>query len=157
MKKYTSAIYRVTCVKEGEFPEVYNTVNSPGDINRIAREVLKINESPVEEVHIIAINNKNKLIGSLMASKGSIYSSMIDQRHIFQFLCAVNAASFIVIHNHPSGDTTPSKQDIEITKTLVACGKMMGIHMLDHVIIGDDYASMAQKYPEIFDGGDKPC
>ena len=80
-----------------------------------------------------------------MITLGTLNQSLIHPREIFAPAIELRAASVILIHSHPSGDSKPSKQDIEITKRLCDVGEIMGIKILDHVIIGDDYFSFVDQ------------
>lgn len=78
------------------------------------------------------------------ASHGTVNASFVNPREIFIRLLLVGASAFVVSHNHPSGDYTPSKEDIHITRRLKECADMMGITLLDHIIIGDGYSSLKE-------------
>jgi DNA repair protein RadC len=84
------------------------------------------------------LNTKNGIIKQEVVSVGSLNANVVHPREVFRTACMVSASSIIVAHNHPSGDPTPSREDIEITKKLAEAGKMIGIELLDHVIIGQD-------------------
>ncbi len=84
------------------------------------------------------LNTKNGIIRQEVISVGSLNANIVHPRELFRTACMVSASSIIVAHNHPSGDPTPSREDMEITKKLAEAGKMMGIELLDHVIIGYD-------------------
>jgi DNA repair protein RadC len=84
------------------------------------------------------LNTKNGVMKQEVISIGSLSANVVHPREIFKTACMVSAAFIIVAHNHPSGDPTPSREDIEITKKLYEAGKMMGIELLDHVILGYD-------------------
>ncbi len=84
------------------------------------------------------LNTKNGILKQEVISIGSLNANIVHPREIFKTACMVSASSIIVAHNHPSGDPSPSREDIEITKKLVESGKMIGIEILDHVIIGFD-------------------
>lgn len=84
------------------------------------------------------LNTKNCIMRQEVISIGSLNANIVHPREVFRTACMVSASSIIVAHNHPSGDPTPSREDIEITKKLAEAGKMMGIELLDHVIIGHD-------------------
>ncbi len=84
------------------------------------------------------LNTKNGIMRQEVISVGSLNANIVHPREVFRTACMVSASSIIVAHNHPSGDPTPSREDIEITKKLAEAGKMMGIELLDHVIIGHD-------------------
>ena len=92
-----------------------------------------------EEFHVVAVDNKNKVIDDYMVSHGSLISSIVHPREVFKFALLCNAASIICVHNHPSGDPKPSQKDLEVTKRLRDVGEMIGINVLDHIIIGDGY------------------
>ena len=78
--------------------------------------------------------------------KGSLNSSLVHPREVFKEALKNSAASIIVCHNHPSGDPTPSKEDINVTKRIKECGNIMGIELLDHIIIGDNkYISLKER------------
>jgi DNA repair protein RadC len=84
------------------------------------------------------LNTKNGIIRQEVISIGSLNANIVHPREVFRTACMVSASSIIVAHNHPSGDPTPSREDIELTKKLAEAGKIMGIDVLDHVIIGQD-------------------
>jgi len=84
------------------------------------------------------LNTKNGVLKQEIISIGSLNANIVHPREIFKTACMISASSIIVAHNHPSGDPSPSREDIEITKKLSEAGKMMGIELLDHVIIGFD-------------------
>ena len=84
------------------------------------------------------LNTKNGVLKQEVISIGSLNANIVHPREIFKTACMISASSIIVAHNHPSGDTSRSREDIEITKKLSEAGKMMGIELLDHVIIGYD-------------------
>ena len=89
-----------------------------------------------EKLKALFLDSRKKLIKTETISIGSLNESIIHPREIFRSALKENAAAIIIVHNHPSGDPTPSKDDIKITKQLIKCGKMIGIPILDHIIIG---------------------
>lgn len=84
------------------------------------------------------LNTKNGILRQEVISIGSLNANIVHPREVFRTACLVSASSIIVAHNHPSGDPTPSSEDIELTKKLVESGKIIGITVIDHVIIGHD-------------------
>jgi DNA repair protein RadC len=84
------------------------------------------------------LNTKNGIIKQEVVSVGSLNANVVHPREVFRTACMVSASSIIVAHNHPSGDPAPSREDIEITKKLAEAGKMIGIELLDHIILGQD-------------------
>ncbi len=90
-----------------------------------------------EQFVVILLNNKNKVIGTEVVSEGSLSSSIVHPREVFAPAILHHAAAIMVAHNHPSGDPKPSTEDEEVTRQLLRSGKVLGIPMIDHVIIGD--------------------
>jgi DNA repair protein RadC len=98
-----------------------------------------------EYVYCFCLDAKGKVIGYFEASHGSISSSMVPVREIIQKCLLAGAVSFILAHNHPSGDPVPSAEDLAVTKRLVNAGEIIGIPISDHVIIGESrYCSMRE-------------
>ena len=85
---------------------------------------------------MICMNTKLELISVFELSHGNVNSSIFSVREMFQKALLANAVSIIVMHNHPSGDPTPSKEDITVTERMVEAGKLIGINVLDHIIVG---------------------
>lgn len=99
-----------------------------------------------EVLKVILLNTKNCVIGIKDASVGSLNSSIVHPREIFRDAIRKSAASIILVHNHPSGDPTPSGDDINSTKRIMESGKIIGIELLDHLIIGEGkYISLREK------------
>ncbi len=84
------------------------------------------------------LNTKNGILKQEVISIGGLNANIVHPREIFKTACMISASSIIVAHNHPSGDPSPSREDIEITKKLSEAGKILDIKLLDHVIIGHD-------------------
>ncbi|MGP7816828.1 RadC family protein [Niallia sp. 01092] len=92
------------------------------------------------------LNTKNQVMHKQTVFIGSLNASIVHPREVFKEAFRRSAASIICLHNHPSGDPTPSREDIEVTKRLVECGKIIGIDLLDHVIIGENkFVSLKEK------------
>ena len=102
---------------------------------------IRLGTARQEEFHVLILDNKHRVIHEKMITLGTLNQSLIHPREIFAPAIELRAASIILVHSHPSGDVRPSNQDIEITKRLSEVGKLVGISVLDHVIIGDDYFS----------------
>lgn len=114
-----------------ESPQRLNTPQAVADLVKgrlahLSREVFMV----------LQLNVKNAVISEEIVSKGTINSSIVHPREVFQNAIKNGAAAIIVTHNHPSGDPSPSDEDIQVTKRLVETGKIIGIPVLDHVIIG---------------------
>lgn len=92
------------------------------------------------------LNTKNRVFKETVISDGTLSSSLVHPREVFRYAIKEAAASVLFIHNHPSGDPSPSRDDIDITKRLVSTGKIVGINVLDHIIISDgNYQSLMEK------------
>lgn len=116
-------------------------INSPDDVNKILQSYL--NGVDREHFVVILLNRKNGIIGINTVSVGDLSSSIVHPREVFKPAIVAGAASIIVAHNHPSGDPTPSSDDINVTKRLKEAGDILGIGVLDHIIIGDgSYVSL---------------
>lgn len=94
---------------------------------------------------MICMNTKNKVIGVFELSHGTVNASLVSPREAFQKALLANAVSVIFMHNHPSGDPKPSREDVEVTKRLSEAGKILGVEVLDHIIVGDSYSSLKEK------------
>jgi len=117
--------------------EAVYTLNDVSELNIRAEEVFVI----------ITLDNANRLTGLFEVSVGSLNSSIVNPREVFKRAILNNAKSIVMAHNHPSGVLEPSKEDIDITKKLVAVGELLGIEVFDHIIVGkdDDYISFRRK------------
>jgi DNA repair protein RadC len=90
-----------------------------------------------EHFWALALNTKNRLLRLVEVSVGSLNASIVHPRELFKEAVRVSAASLVVVHNHPSGDPTPSGADLQLTRRLVRAGDVLGIELVDHVVIGD--------------------
>jgi len=119
-------------------------VKSPEDVVKTARILLKGKKK--EHFLVICLDTRNHLIKTSTVSIGSLDCSIVHPREVFKDAISSSAASVIFIHNHPSGDPTPSEDDIKMTKRLIEAGEIIGIEVLDHIIICDsEHLSMKAK------------
>jgi DNA repair protein RadC len=120
------------------------TVKSPEDVIKAARNLLKGKKK--EHFLVLCLDTRNHLIKTSTVSIGSLDCSIVHPREVFKDAISSSAASVIFIHNHPSGDPTPSEDDIKMTKRLIEAGEIIGIEVLDHIIICDsEHLSMKAK------------
>lgn len=130
--------YQTQIVKEStKLYDVDNVMRSPNSIADVAQKILKLHEKSQEHFVMLALNTKNVLVGIHDIHVGSLNSSIVHPRDVFQRAILNNAASIILLHNHPSGNPEPSTEDIEVTKRLVDAGDLLGISILDHIIVGE--------------------
>ena len=85
---------------------------------------------------MISLDSKNGLINRVMVSLGLVDSSLVHPREVFRTAIGDSASAIALAHNHPSGDTTPSAEDLRITRQLIEAGKIVGINVIDHVVLG---------------------
>jgi DNA repair protein RadC len=109
-------------------------------------KIFELSSRPQETLAMISVDNKNQIIGAAEISVGGIASTIADPRNIFQYALLQNAAAIILAHNHPSGDLTPSEDDIRLTAGVEGAGDFLRIELLDHIVVGDDnYLSMKEE------------
>lgn len=119
----------------GAEPLVRYSITSPED--GVALLMPRLRYESKEHFLVVLLNSKNKVLDIEQISEGSLNSSVVHPREVFTPAVLHHAAAILTAHNHPSGDPTPSKEDKDLTSTLVQAGKYMGIPVLDHIIIGD--------------------
>ncbi len=125
-------------------PLIRPVVNSPEDIVHLVMEEMRNLDR--EHFRVVTLTTKNHILGISSISVGSLNSSLVHPRECFKEAIRRNANAIILLHNHPSGDPTPSREDIEVTKRLVEGGHLLGIEVLDHIIIGDKrYISLKER------------
>src|SRR5262245_31502639 len=138
-------IYRVSLVREGRLPCYEDRIRSAAMASTILHRYL----ANVDREHfvILLLDRKNQVIGINTVSMGSLTASIVHPRECFKPAILSNAASLICGHNHPSGDCQPSREDRALTTRLVEAGKLLGIAVIDHIIIGGEgrYFSFADE------------
>jgi DNA repair protein RadC len=99
-----------------------------------------------EKILLIMLDSKSKILKDMIISSGTVNSSLLSPREIFLHALKYEAVNIIILHNHPSGDPTPSREDIQTTKRLKEVGNLIGIKLMDHIIIGDNkYISLGEQ------------
>ena len=117
---------------------VEGRVCTPADAARVASAMLA--DETVERVIALHLDTKRSLIGVHTVSQGTLDAALVHPREVFKVALLANAASVILAHNHPSGDPTPSEEDLRLTTRLVAGGALLGVEVIDHLVIGQDGA-----------------
>lgn len=139
-----SAILLATKLLDAQKSEKSYIIRSPEDSADFLMKDLRYKK----QEHLVALflDTKNKVIHKKTVFIGSLNSSIVHPREIFKNAMKYSSASIIIAHNHPSGDPMPSKEDIQVTKRLVEVGRIVGIELLDHIIIGDgNFVSLKEK------------
>ena len=137
-------IVSIKMIKESSFLYQTRTISSPKDAYEMIKEQL---EGLDREQFIIAcLNTKNEPTNISVVAVGTLNKAIVHPREVFKTAILSNAASIMAFHNHPSGETTPSQQDIQLTNRLYEAGELLGIKLLDHLIIGDGtFTSLKEK------------
>ncbi len=119
-------------------------IRTPDDVAK--RYIPKLRELKQEVFMVLCLSSSNKITQERTITKGLLNSSLTHPREVFREAILENAASIILLHNHPSGNVEPSREDIQITKQIVEAGKVIGISVHDHIIIaGDGFTSMVER------------
>lgn len=120
-------------VNEKSIKYEFDKITSPKNVFEIMQKI-GATEKAQENVYIICLDTKNNINCIANVSIGTLENAVIDKKVIFQYLYLTNSSKLILTHNHPSGDTTPSKQDIYITQQINEACKMLDFQLLDHII-----------------------
>lgn len=140
---------KMTMIKEKEFPYSTEEIDRLEKVASFAKTILS--GADREYLLVISMNPVNIPTAVEIVSVGTVNTALAEPREIFKHAILANASGIIMVHNHTSGRCVPSKEDIRITKRIEKAGKLLGIPLLDHVIIGDDYVSFLEE------GILKPC
>lgn len=130
---------KIACIKEiiyrinMEKSKALTQISSPNDVLTYFKDMEDLRQ---EEIRLIMLNTKNKIIAHKIISKGTVNASIVTPREIFFPAIKMMASSIILAHNHPSADVTPSSEDKNITEIVARSGKLINIKLLDHIIIG---------------------
>ena len=128
------------------YPGMDRFMNSPEKIVSFAHNYLRMHENAEEYLYMLCLNTKLQMTSVFELSHGNVNSSIFSVREILQKALLANAVSIILMHNHPSGDSTPSREDINVTIRLADAGRIVGVDVLDHIIIGrPGYTSLKEK------------
>jgi DNA repair protein RadC len=119
--------------REGPFERT--RIQGPRDVYERCAPALR--DLPQEEFHLLLLNTQHAIVRELIITRGTLDTSVVHPREVFRAAIAESAAALILVHNHPSGDPVPSPEDREVTRQLAAAGRLIGIPVLDHIVIGD--------------------
>jgi DNA repair protein RadC len=119
-------------------------ITSPSDVAEIFIPLLR--DKVKEEFYVVCLNSANKITRIELISVGNLNASVVHPREVFKVAVENNSANIILLHNHPSGNSEPSNEDISLTRKMVEAGKVMDIQVFDHIIIaGNKFASLVEK------------
>lgn len=135
--RFKSASNRIPeLVKEREFQYQTGNLSTPDDVVDLVNSIFNLGTSPEEHLVVIGCRTNGSVCGIFDTSHGSANGSIVDPKAIFTRLLLAGATGFFLVHNHPSGDPTPSREDYAVTKRLAECADLMNIRFLDHIVIG---------------------
>ncbi|MBU7048026.1 MAG: DNA repair protein RadC [Theionarchaea archaeon] len=138
------AVFELTKRIAAYCEEDHPKITSKDDVTKILAPHMMF--LPQEEFRVMLLDAKQKLIRVETVSLGSLDKALVEPRDVFRPAITFNAASLVIVHNHPSGDTQPSEQDVLLTRELCMCGIILGIEVLDHIIIGlRDHVSFRER------------
>ncbi len=119
-------------------------IGSPEDVHRHFHAHLR--DAAAEQFHTVLLDSRHRVIRSVLTSQGTLTASLVHPREVFRPALREAAAALVLVHNHPSGDPSPSPEDREITRRLARAGALLGIPVLDHVIVADrGFASLREE------------
>lgn len=148
-------ICKLRMVKE-EVPEyegLKTKVSCAGDVVKLAKDVLHLHEEPEEVFYVLGLNTRHEITDIWEVSRGSLRETVVHPREVYKRLLLGNCQACLFLHNHPSGDENPSTEDTKLTIRLRDAGKVLGVAVLDHMIVGDNEGySYAARQPNIIDG-----
>ena len=141
---YNVPIIRLTVVRDPGFCTKTQRILAPSDAASVLQQYLA--GADREHLVVLLLDNKNKVVGIHTAGIGTLNAVMYHPREIFKAAIMMNSAGIIIGHNHPSGDCTPSREDIIMTERMIEAGKILGIPVLDSIIASDDtYCSIREE------------
>jgi DNA repair protein RadC len=125
-------------------------VGTPLAVARVVETLFDTPADPRENLFALYLDSRNRLIGAERVARGSMNACGVSPREVFSSALVAGAASVVVVHNHPSGDVTPSVDDLQFTTRLAAAGRLLGVELVDHVIVAGlgaplRYVSLAER------------
>jgi DNA repair protein RadC len=142
MDSYRIPKYKISLVRDGSICAERPTVSSAAGVYKAVRSYFADHDR--EEMIVVLLDAKHRINGINSVSIGSLTLSIVHPREIFKAAILANSSAIIAVHNHPSGDPTPSGEDLALTKRLKNAGEILGIPLLDHLVIGfNSYNSFA--------------
>jgi len=142
--------YELVCEKSANY-HIASRISEPGNIADILVNSIGVDKYMQEHFSIFVLDTKLNVVGYHEISRGTLNSSPVHPRDVFQAAIATpKCAAIIVTHNHPSGDPTPSRDDIELTKRLINGGEILGVPVMDHIITGDNNYISLKEYTDLF-------
>jgi DNA repair protein RadC len=142
--KRIKAVYETMTIKEevSQYLKPFTRYTAP---NQVFDTFSFLRRETKEYFFAIHLDGKNRICCVDEVSVGSLNQSVVVAREVYKTALLSSAAAIIILHNHPSGDPSPSREDIEITRRLKEAGEIIGVRLLDHIVIGDTYCSFVER------------
>ena len=144
---------RVRLERDGNMNVPVGRIATPEAVAATMTAILQ--DSPKEEFWVLCVGTRNYMNAGCQVSVGTLGASLVHPREVFSIALLHQTTSIIICHNHPSGETTPSLEDTSLTRRLASAGKLMGITLMDHVIVGDNphaFYSYESQNPDALNG-----
>ena len=124
--------------ESSELYEAVNVLNTPELVRPALNKLMRLDTYGCELFIVLSLDTKLRMTAASVITQGTLDASIVHPREVFQAAIMNNAASIIVVHNHPSGDPTPSKKDTAVTRQLIKAGRLLSIPVKDHIILGEE-------------------
>ena len=136
LRRYRVSKFRVALVRDGSIPVDQKTVRGPGDVAKLMAPLIA--DLDREAFWVLLLDGKNKVIGINIVAIGTLTACLVHCREVFKPAVVGNAASIVLVHNHPSQEPEPSAEDVALTRRLREAGTILGVNVVDHVIVTTD-------------------
>ena len=142
----TESLLDVQLVRESGHNYRGEVTNSPESVVRLMNRVFQLGHRAEEYCYLLCFNTKSKLLGVFEVSHGTVNASLLSTREIFMRALLIGAVHVIVVHNHPSGDPTPSNDDISTSRKIKDAGQLLGVKLLDSIVVcANSYSSLKEQ------------
>lgn len=147
--EYNAKLYKVVCLRETSIPDSLKLCESAGEaagywFEAIAKDPRHI--STTENFYVLMVNTRRRIIAHALVATWTLDTILVHPREVFRPAIVANAAAIVLMHNHPSGDPSPSEADVKITRDLIRAGTLLKIQVLDHVIVGYPSTAVQRGY-----------
>lgn len=140
---------KLQMVKDGSAIYTLEKITTPKDIIKLINAHERYDLATTEKIIVVGMDNKNQVNTYSEIATGTTGYANFSMSELFKTLLLSNSSKFIIVHNHPSGDATPGKEDFDVTEKVKAAAKLMGIQFLDHIVIGDNNYTSIMSIKEV--------
>ena len=139
VRLFPGIMYKVVCIRETPLTQDLRLCDTPDVAAKYWREVITTDprhNADAESLYVLCLNTRRRVIGHHLVANGTLDTLLVHPREVFRAAVIANAAAIILMHNHPSGEPSPSEADIKVTRDIIRAGQLMKIELLDHVVMG---------------------